>query len=71
MDTLKDNNRTNKTDPEPEHFDEDKQSTEKDTYNWEKGKEEIFANNTSIHNATLDIEKEFNTQKNNDETDNK
>ena len=71
MDTTKDNNKTNKPDPDLEPFDEEKQSTEKDTCNWEKKKEETFANNASIHNATLDIEKEFNIQEDNDETDNK
>ena len=43
----------------------------KGTNEWERGKEETFANNVSIHNTTLDIEKEFNTQKYNDEVDNK
>ena len=71
MDTSKDNNKTNEPDPDPEPFDEDKQSTEKDTYDWVKSKEETFANNASMHNATLDIEKELNAQEDNDKTNNK
>ena len=71
MDTSKDNNKKNKPDPDPEPFDEDKQSTEKDTYDWGKGKEETFANNASIHNTTLDIEKELNAQEENNKIDNK
>ena len=35
MDTSKDNNKTNNLDPDPEPFDEDKQSKEKKTYDWE------------------------------------
>ena len=70
MDTSKDNNKTNKPDPDPEPFNDNNQSIEKYTYDWERGKKETFANNASIHNATLDIEKKCNAQKDNDEVDN-
>ena len=62
MDT---SNKTNKPDPDPEPFDE---ATEKETYDWEKGKDEIAANNASLNNAKIDIEKEINVEENNDAT---
>ena len=65
MDTSNENNETNEPDLDSEPFDE-----QKTTFDQEKGKEERFANNASIHNATLDIEKELNHQEKEDETNN-